>query len=349
MVKFLTKKPIGINMAGRNSQVARILCLLDILDSVSDGLTVTDMWEKLTSRGHKEGKRTIYRDLDALSQAGFPLFPDSEDQSTQRWKLERNTRINQYFILSAKELFALFLARGALTPLQSTPFYEDLQGIFNKLEEKLGKKQIEYLNSMQSELKFEPGPQWGLGLNPDILDTIRAACAESQTVQCVYNSVNSKKESARKLGPHYLYYSKGGLYLVAEDFTDSKVKVFALPRIKEAVMLDETYVGSITTPEDFFNGSMGVYTGEKTEEITIDFECDVAQFVKERKWHVSQRTTNLTDGRIRITLELSQTPELCSWILGFGANAKVVSPTRLAEKVAVMAMETVKIYGNKVS
>ena len=335
-------------MAGRNSQVARILTLLDILDGSTDGLTVSELWEKLVSRGHDAGKRTIYRDLEALSQAGFPLFPDGEESAHQKWKLERSTRINQYFVLSAKELFALFLARGALTPLQSTPFYEDLSGIFQKLEEKLGKKQIEYIKSLETEMKFEPGPQWGLGLSPDVLDTVRASCAEAQVLECVYYSANSKKESVRKLGPHYLYYSKGGLYLVAEDLEDSKVKVFAIPRIKDATLLDESYSGTITTPEEFFNGSMGVFTGNQKEEIVVEFESDVAQYVKERKWHSSQRTTNLPEGRIRVTLELSQTPELCSWILGFGPSARVVSPTRLAEKVSVMAMETAKIYNKKV-
>ena len=331
-------------MAGRNSQIARILTLLDVLDCSTEGHTVSELWERLSSRGHDAGKRTVYRDLEALSQAGFPLMPDGEESAIQKWKLERNTRINQYLVLSARELFALFLARGALTPLQSTPFFNDLQTIFQKLEEKLGKKQIDYLESLQNEMKFEPGPQWGLGLNPDVLDTIRAACAESHVLECTYYSVNSKKESVRKLGPHYLYYAKGGLYLVAEDIAEAKVKVFALPRMKEATMLSESYAGEISTPEDFFNGSIGAYSGSIPEEVIVDFESDVAQYVKERRWHSSQRTTNLSNGKVRVTLEVSQTPELRSWILGFGSNAKVVSPIKLAEQVAIEAMKTFKKY-----
>ena len=94
-------------MAGRNSQIARILALLDILDGSTDAQTVLELWEKLSSRGHEAGKRTVYRDLEALSQAGFPLMPDGDESNNQRWKLERNARINQYFVLSARELFAL--------------------------------------------------------------------------------------------------------------------------------------------------------------------------------------------------------------------------------------------------
>ena len=335
-------------MPGRNSQVARIYCLLDVLEQTTSGLTVAELHAKALERGHEAGKRTIYRDLEALSQAGFPLFPDQADENSQRWRLERKTKINQYFVLTARELFALFLARGALTPLQSTPFYEDLKSVFSKLEERLGSRQSDYFNSLGTELKFEPGPQWGLSLNPEILETIRSSCAEGHLLECTYYSSNSKKESVRKLGPHYLYYARGGLYLVAEDMSDQKVKVFALPRFKSAHMLADAYEGTIKTPEDLFDGSLGVFTAGTTQQVVIEFEPEVAEYVRERRWHPSQRVVSLEGGRVRVTLDVSDTPELHSWVLGFGPSAKIISPISLAEKVAIRAMETVKVYNRKI-
>ena len=335
----------------RNSQVARILCLLDVMESApSDGYTVSELYEKVSSRGHVFKPRTAYRDLDALAQAGFPLFPKGDDENTQRWILERKTKINQYFSMTPSELFALYIARGVLAPLRDTPFYNDLQSIFTKLEARLGLRQSEYFDSFKSELKFEPGPQWGLGISPEVLETVRSGCSEGQLIECTYFSVNSQKESLRKLGPHYLYYSKGGLYLVAEDMSDNKVKVFAIPRFKNATLLQDSYEGKITTPEDFFDGALGVYTSvEEIESVVIEFEPEVAQYVRERRWHSSQRVTVLSEGRIRVSLDVADTIELHSWILGFGPSARIISPTSLAEKVSIMAMETVKMYQKKVS
>ena len=329
----------------RNAQVARILTILDLLENHPAGMTVGDLHQRLTDRDHEASKRTVYRDLEALSQAGFPLFPDEgADESSTRWRLERNTKIHQYLMLTAKELFALFLARGALAPLQSTPFFEDLEGIFKKLEERLSQKQNQYLKELQNELKFEPGPAWGLGINPEILETLRAGCAEGQVLEGTYYSVNSRTESVRKLGPHYLYYAQGGLYLVAEDFNDQKVKVFAVPRFKSVSMLDQAYEGKISTPDEVFLGGMAIYNGTAPEEVEIEFEPEVAHFVRERRWHPTQRITALENSRIRVQFELGHTPELTAWILGFGPAARVLKPASLIQELRDQAMKLAKLY-----
>lgn len=333
-------------MPGRNAQVARIYAILDLLEQTPGGLSVAEITERVSDRGHEASKRTVYRDLEALSQAGFPLFPEDgkTDDGGTRWVLEKKAKINQYLVLSARELFALYLARGVLVPLKSTPFYEDLESIFQKFEEKLGSKHRQHLQSLSAELKFEPGPQWGLGLNPDILETVRAACSEGHLLSCLYNSTNSKSETQRKLGPHYMYYAKGGLYLVAEDFKDRKVKVFALPRMKDVEMLSEHYEGEISTPEEYFGGALGVYSSGSIYEVAIDFSANVASFVRERRWHPSQRVIQRDGGAIRLHLEVASTPELWQWILGFGPDAEVVSPKGVREKVAELAQKTAKKY-----
>lgn len=333
-------------MPGRNAQVSRIYAILDMLEQTPGGLSAAEIAGRIADKGHQATKRTVYRDLEALNQAGFPLFPHDEKSEAggTRWVLEKKARVSQYLVLSARELFALYLAKGALTPLKNTPFYEDLESIFIKFEEKLGTTHRDYIRSLGDELKFEPGPQWGLGLNPDALETVRAACAEGHVLTCVYSSVNTRSETKRKLGPHYLYYAKGGLYLVAEDLGDKKVKVFALPRMKDVEMTSSSYEGEISTPEEYFGGAIGVYSSGEIFEVAIDFSAEVASFVKERRWHPSQRIVQRDGGAIRLHLEVSLTPELWQWILGFGPNAEVVSPRALRDEIAELAKKTFRKY-----
>jgi predicted DNA-binding transcriptional regulator YafY len=137
------------------------------------------------------------------------------------------------------------------------------------------------------------------------------------------------------------------LYLVAEDLSESKgkVKTFAVPRFLSANMLDEAYEREATPPEELFQGGMAVYNGYEPEEIVIEFDSDVAYFVRERRWHPSQRVTHLEAGRVRVQFELGQTPELIAWILGFGPSAKVRKPDGLATKIKETARNVVEMYG----
>nr|MBP7864181.1 HTH domain-containing protein [bacterium] len=114
-------------MKGRNSQVVRIYKLITILEGAPHGLSISDLTTRLNDRGFEVDKRTIYRDLDALKAAGFPLEErgKTEDQGT-RWTLERSIKVSKALVLNARELLALYLARSALIPLKETPFFTDL-------------------------------------------------------------------------------------------------------------------------------------------------------------------------------------------------------------------------------
>ncbi|MBI4402892.1 MAG: WYL domain-containing transcriptional regulator [Deltaproteobacteria bacterium] len=334
-------------MPGRNAQVARAFAILQVLDASPQGFTVKELMDRVTSRGHEAKQRTIYRDLELLCQAGFPLScePNATDSNASRWKLDSWTRVTEHFILTAPELFALYLARGTLTPLRDTPFFSDLEAVFCKIENCLGTKSSAYLNELASELQFEPGPRWGLGIDPIQLETVRACCAERQVLKVFYSSAHNDQKRVRRLGPHFLYFARGSLYLVAEDLDEKAIKVYAVPRMAQAEMLEEQYSGDPVNPEDYFCGVFGVFrNNEPPIEIKIHFSPKIAPFVKERRWHSSQRIVSKGAGSILFSVEVAITPELVQWVLGFGAEAKVISPEQLVKKVSDAAEKTFRQY-----
>jgi predicted DNA-binding transcriptional regulator YafY len=322
-------------MPGRNAQISRVIQELLILEGAPQGLTVKDLCARLADRGYTEKPRTVYRDLEMLGELGlaFPPEEGKTDEGAARWKLGNHTRITDSFFLSPKELLALYLARGVLAPLRETYFYEDLQSIFRKIEDRLSERTCRHLHELSSEFHFEPGPRWGLGIEPDVLETVRAACAERQWLEVTYFSANRGEKSSRKLGPHFLYSAKGSLYLVAEDRDAGIAKVFSVPRMSEARLLDEPYEGKVTDPESYFQGSFGVFVDGHPERIRIEFSPLVSPFVRERRWHSSQTVVAKSNGVIQLSLEVSLTPELVQWILGFGSTAKELEPESLKERI----------------
>jgi predicted DNA-binding transcriptional regulator YafY len=332
-------------MSGRNSQVARIYRIMQLIEGSRFGLTVSDITEMMLERGYDVQKRTIYRDLEALQAAGFPLESQgSSDDHASRWTMEHEAKVGGYLTLGARELLALYLARSVLAPLEHTPFYDDLQSIFKKIDDKLGSAAKAHLDELYQEFKFEPGPKWSLGLSPDVIDTVRAACTERQILQIDYASARSGRKDIRRVGPHFLYFAKGSLYLIAEELNEGIVKTFALSRIKSAQLLDEPYEGQRTDPETYFSKSFGIYRGDNLVSVVIRFSPEIAPFASERRWHKSQRLVTRPTGEVDISLEVSLTPDLLQWVLGFGAGAKVIQPLKLAELVREEALKIGSLY-----
>lgn len=332
----------------RNSQVSRIYRILTLLESSRQGLTVKAIHEKI--RDHDEvTDRTVRRDLEALEAAGFPLERETNPKDEglgDLYSIKNSVRVAKHLTLSSRELFALYLTRGVLTPLKDTAVFGDLEKVFNKIEGLLTIQAREHLSELMDEIKFEPGPKWGLGIDPDLLETILAACSNQQVVELLYQSALKGERRRRKLGPHFLYFAKGTVYMVAEDLEQrgSEPKIFSLARSSDAVMTDEAYDKAQLDPEQYFKGSFGVYKANGVEQIELHFKPQASSYVVERAWHPSQRLVRNSDGSVTLHLEVGTTPDLVQFILGFGDGVEVKKPEALKSSVAAAARRVAELY-----
>jgi proteasome accessory factor B len=85
-------------------------------------------------------------------------------------------------------------------------------------------------------------------------------------------------------------------------------------------------------PDDVFGNSLGVNTGPPSH-VEIAFDKRVAPYVRTRVWHPSQSLKDAADGSIVLSMEVCNDLALRSWILGWGASARVLSPAALANDI----------------
>jgi predicted DNA-binding transcriptional regulator YafY len=331
----------------RNDSALRILEIGRMLEHAQNGLTVKEIQSRLSEKNFTVGTRTVYRDIEAAS-AIFPIVEKEKmaDQGT-RFGMESMAKVTKYLVLNPRELFALYFSRGLLAPLENTPFFSDIQAVFKKIDDLLGRRGRQHLEELAGNLFFEPGPKWGLGIQPDMLETIRAACEERQAIHAVYSSSKDNAPKPRKLGPHFLYYSRGGIYLVAEDIDAGIVKTYSLPRFRSAEMTAAPYDKQPLDPSQFFASSFGVFASTETENVELEFESCISKYVCERNWHNSQRVVHLEKGRARISFSVALTPEFVAWVLGFGPNVRVTRSEALIQLLVQQASEVRSMYWKK--
>ena len=132
--------------------------------------------------------------------------------------------------------------------------------------------------------------------------------------------------------PYRIALALGGVYLIAYVPDYGEFRTFSLDRIQKLSISDDTFRKTRELPADLFGSSMGVFSGEP-ETIVIEFGAALAPYAQARVWHPSQKIESLGDGRLKMTLSVSNDWALRSWILGFGAGVKVVAPRKLADEI----------------
>ncbi len=310
----------------RNAEVIRQWSILRDLES-SRRLTIDDLAERTGVT-----TRTIRRDLEALQLAGFPLYDEAHD-GRKYWMLEQKAfrRLDATGFTFA-ELSALYFSRTLVECLAATPFQKDVRSAFDKLEEALTPSMRQFLDRLPRviQAKADPGAHPSASRGKDIGQLIDATL-QHRRVLMRYHSFSSDREKAYTVEPYRVVFAQGALYLVAFVPEYGQTRTFALDRIKSLSLTEERFEPA-DTGEDAFAHSLGVHQGPP-ERIAIAFEPRIARYVRERLWHQSQEVQDQPDGALVVTLDVSNDVALRSWILGFGALARVLSPPELVQQI----------------
>ncbi len=330
----------------RNSELVRQWEILRAIDGARNGIAIGKL---ASERGVHQ--RTIRRDIDALGRAGFPLY-DEKVNGTSMWKLRCRpfSRLEETG-LGLMELCALYFSRTMMDRLAGAPLQSEADRAFAKLEKALPLASRRFIDQLPRALqaKAEGRKKQDASKLREILGRVLDATLLHRRAEMRYASASQKGGQApanvRVPGPYVIEpqriaYAHGGIYLIAWVPAYGEMRTFAAERIETFGLMDETFEPR-ALPLEPFGDSLGVHTG-KPEKIVVEFNAHTAPFVREREWHKSQEIIDLTDGRIRLTLNVCNDYALRAWILGFGAGARVVSPAALVEDI-LEALEAARL------
>lgn len=311
----------------RNQEMIRQWDILRTLDAQRMGARIKDL---AADRGVNE--RTIRRDLYALQEAGFPIQEETRD-GRKYWLLD--VRLFQRLGdlgLSLPELGALYFGRTVLHCLVGPPFRDDVQSALAKIAKVLPARLRKELDRVHSAfaVKGDPGrhpakPEY----QKHVTHLVNAVLA-NRRVELLYYSMASGREKSYVVEPVRLVFGEGALYLRAYVPEYKDIRTFALARMQKVTPREDTFTPHTESAEDPFRNSIGINTGPPIP-VALEFTKRVAKYVTERTWHPSQKVEALANGGLRVTLNVSDDMALRSWVLGFGRNVRVVSPTSLAE------------------
>jgi predicted DNA-binding transcriptional regulator YafY len=283
-------------------------------------------------------ERTIRRDIEALQEAGFPIYDELVD-GKKVWRLVEGykQKLVQSFTLS--ELAALHFSRNMLSFLRGAPFSQDLESAFGKIREALPQKSLPFLGRIQDLFSARPDPWKDYSKKQDVINGLIDATLHQRQAQIAYFSFNSRRTKSYLVDPYRLVYYRGGLYLYARAHEYGEIRTFAVERIQKIEVLDSGFeVPADFSPSEYGRSAFGIFGGQP-QAVELRFAPEIAGYIRERNWHESQRLEDDPDGGVRLTMDVVPGFELQSWIKGFLPHVSVLRPPSLRDAIARELLE----------
>ena len=283
---------------------------------------------------------TARRDLDALSVAGIPVYP--QPGRGGGWSLVGGARTDLTG-LTAAEARALFLLVGP-----SASVAPAVTSALRKLVRALPATFRADAEAAASAVVVDPAG-WGEAgpLRPDLLDRLEAAVVGRRKVRLRYASRTSER-SQRLVDPWGLVDKDGVWYLVAG--TPAGQRTFRVDRIDEAEVCDEP----AERPPDFALGDAWARVVNQVEQqralvaAHVLIDAKLAPVLGGQFGRHSEVTGPTADGRLSVRVAAPTPLMIAQHLAGWGALIEVTDPPAVRAELARLGAELVARYAGGV-
>jgi len=311
----------------RGDQLARQWQLIQRLANSRAGLHLDQLSEDLGCV-----RRTVYRDLDALMFAGFPVVSEKRDGRSYYRFVESFQLGDVPF--TPDEILALALGEDLLGTLEGTVFHDSIRSALAKIRAGLGPELTEFVAQLGQAFRVLPGPHKRYAHLRETIAALNDAVLGGRTVCIQYKTGSTGSVSRRELDPFRVWYRSGGLYVVGHDHKSGELRTFAVERIQSLQATEKRFEPDPAFDFDAYIGASFGVIAEPATKVRILFDARWTTYVEERIWHESQKLTHRDEGRVELEMEVGGAAEVRTWILSFGAGAEVLEPDSLRAEVA---------------
>jgi proteasome accessory factor B len=246
--------------------------------------------------------------------------------------------------LTEKEVVGLFVAQKTIAQYQGTSLQPVLDGAFRKMTAQLDDAVRFSLGNLDEVLSVRPLAPGDTEL--ETFELLTRAVRERRAVRFTYRKHGQLARMRKHVHPYHIAYVNNQWTLFAFDPRQRDVRKFVLFRLVKPELTGERFTvsGKFDLNKEL-SGSLGVYKGGDDYEVVVDFDAWGADDVRGRRWHSSQRLTELPKGMLRVTLRLNSLEEVVGWVLSFGTHATVVAPEALRDRLLKATHELFGRYG----
>jgi predicted DNA-binding transcriptional regulator YafY len=173
------------------------------------------------------------------------------------------------------------------------------------------------------------------------------AIKNSLQIKFTYQKFWEEELSQRLAEPYALKEFKNRWYLMAKDSKDNNIKSFALDRLTNLEITNQTF----KYPENYsieqsYRYCFGIISpnDEEPQDIILSFDPFQGKYIKTLPLHHTQQILVDNEEEMKIKLKLCLTHDLVMELLSFGEYMKVIEPKSLADQIKQAHQKAFKQY-----
>jgi predicted DNA-binding transcriptional regulator YafY len=288
--------------------------------------------------------RTIYRDIDALSGAGVPVYGDPGPEGGYALLDSYRTSLTG---LNASEVRALFMLRIP-GPLVELGVSRDLQAALRKLSAALPDAQRESEELVRRRFYLDPV---GWAAEEDVaphLSVIYEAVRDDRLLEITYRILSGSR-AEQVVAPYGLAAKAGAWHLVCEAY--SRLRVHRVSDLLEARVCAERFERPAAFDlEAFWRAWCEEWEGRRvgfatTVRVSPEFIPMLPAYFGARiRQRIAAADPPDSEGRITLTLNFESLYHARDRLLAFGRAVEVLEPDALRASVLDFAEQTVALY-----
>jgi predicted DNA-binding transcriptional regulator YafY len=272
------------------------------------------------------GKRTIYRDIQALCEAGVPVI----STPGQGYSL-----LEGYFLpplrFTPDEALLLLLGADVMAQSFDAEYRAAAHAASRKIAGALPERLRAEVRSLQESIRFVADG----GVRPEqveLLRQLRRAIVGGHSVRFRYYARRSHDgggaHSARSADPYALVHVMGAWHMTGYCHLRQDLRNFRVERMDQLVVMPQTFTRPPGFTPDQRDGN-----DQRTLTVRALFDPAVAPWVREAPSFFTVGQEQRDDGLL-VTLRVRHERDVLQWLLGWGARVRVLEPESLRSLLA---------------
>jgi predicted DNA-binding transcriptional regulator YafY len=284
-------------------KIENILKIINILDKSHYPVDINTFARELNVN-----KKSIYRYIDTINQAGIPITPVYNENGKSTGKYQFFNDFNMKKIKVTKEEITLLVILYEFTKKLKNKFNESFQAILNKVI--TGSEKDCYYIKIPDGINIQK--------NDKITEDIEKAINSGNKLKIKYIKVNGNKEYSYKVSPIRIIFFDGFWYLLAVTEKNKYLIKYRIDNIKSLSILNEK-IDSTINIKSMLEKSVNIFfTQERNVNVKLKIDKEAGIYFKQKSIFPEQKIIEELDDGLILETSVCQFIEIlhiiCQWI-----------------------------------